>query len=144
MNLLNSISFWPSMCPSKHISHSKTQAHSKHRSLTVSHSHSHSLSLCRRRCLSLCRSVSASLNLSPSNTHFGWLRWQSITKVRTLSLFLATDSIKSNICYQNCIFIFPKKNLYLYYESPSHYFEVQFLVLTYHMFQLHYVFMCWF
>ena len=32
-----------------------------------------------------------------------------------------------------------KTKLYLYYESPSHYFEEQFLVLTYHMFQLYYV-----
>ena len=50
----------------------------------------------------------------------------------SLSLFLATDSIKSK---------YMLSKLYLYYESPSHYFEVLFLVLTYHMFRLHYVFM---
>ena len=165
MNLLNSISFWPSMCPSKHKSHSKTQAHSKHRSLIVSHSQSHSLSLLvsfplshsQSHSLSLHHSVSfapsLSLPLAPLRLTqpFSLRHWFWVAPLVVYHKNKDTLSIPCNrqhkIQYMlSKLYLYfsqkKKKKLYLYYESLSHYFEILFLALTYHMFQLHYVFMC--
>ena len=123
----------PRVHHSKHISLTQTQTHSNPPSLlTVSHSHSHFHSLpSQSQSHSLPLSLSLSFFLTPSfylalfpprsvslrcflpqTLILGGSTGRDSTSITSkdslslsLSLFLATDSIKSNICYQNCIFI---------------------------------------
>ena len=112
----------PRVHHSKHRSITQTQTHSNPPSLlTVSQSQSHSLPLSLSLSFSLApsfyltlfppRSVSLRCFL-PQTLILGGSTSRGSTSITSkdslslsLSLFLATNSIKSNICYQNCIFI---------------------------------------